>query len=234
MIENNYRVLVDKYEDYLKSTEALAVYLVKAYVKQIDTRNKWVDIVSSNTYHKSDKTAFNYLIVEIFDRKTHPVYPKKAEGYSEYGYRQICRAITWEVSHNDIWEQREKGIRGQLYFTIIPVFDKNRGKKLIIEKPFWNEEYGGFDYTGKVPTSTKKVEEDMKPEWDYFVKVCRKITDDDAVRIEKNFGLYIAPRIFEERKNLVEWYFVEYETIKKAVIKDKKIKKLNKMQASHK
>lgn len=213
MKESNYKALVDKYRDYLESTEALAVYLVKAYVKQININKKWVDVVSSSTWsHKSKKTAFNYLIVEIFDRKTYPFYPNKSDNLSEHEYRQICRAITWEVSHNDIDAQRLKGDRGQLYLTIIPVLNKNHGKTLITEKPFWNEEYGGFDYTGKVPTTSKKVEVRMKPEWDYFVKACKKITDIDAVRIEKNFDSYILPRIHEERKNLMEWYFEEYKT----------------------
>lgn len=51
MIGNKYKVLLDKYKDYLNSTESLAVYLIKAYVKQIDSSNKWVDIVSNSTWN---------------------------------------------------------------------------------------------------------------------------------------------------------------------------------------
>jgi|GEM_PF-2163995 len=226
MKENKYKDLVEKYKDYLNSTEALAVYLIKAYAKQIDTINKWVDIVSSDTWdHKSEKTAFNYLIVEIFDRKIQPEYPNKADQFNDYDYRQTCRAMTWDVSHKDIDEQRGKGIRGQLFLTIIPVYNKNRGKKVIIEKPNWNEEYGGFDYTGKVPTTTKKIEKDMEPEWDYFVKACKQVTDADVDRIDKYFSLYISSKIFEERNNLIDWYFVDYEANKKTIKKDKFIKR---------
>lgn len=67
--------------------------------------------------------------------------------------------------------------------------------KLIIEKPFWNEEYGGFDYSEKVPTTTKKDVVDMEQKWDYFAKVCKKITDKDVDRIELNFDSHILPRI---------------------------------------
>lgn len=213
MDNNKYKELLNKYMDYLNSTEALAVYLVKAYATQIDTSNKWIDIVSSNIWnHKSKKTAFNYLIVEIFDRKRQPKYPAKTNEVSDFDYRQICKAITWEVSHEDIDDQKGKGIKGQLFLTIIPIYNKNRGKKVIIEKPNWNEEYGGFDYTGKYPTTTKKIAKDMEPEWDYFVKAYKQITELDVERIEKDFVFYISPRIHEERNNLIEWYFVDYES----------------------
>ena len=222
----SYKELVDKYEDYLKSTEALAVYIIKAYVHQVDTRNKWIDIVNSSTWeHRSSKTAFNYLIVEIFDRKKHPIYPKRTDQMDDYEYRQICKAITWEVSHDDIRDQRERGIRGQLFLTIVPIYNKNKGKKVVIEKPFWNEEYGGFDYTGKVPTTTKKIEKDMDPDWDYFVKACKQITEMDVDRITKYYDMYISPKIYEERNNLIDWYFVDYELNLKTIKKDKLVKK---------
>lgn len=222
MINNKYKELVDKYKDYLNSTEALAVYIVKAYVNDIDTNNKWVDIVSSDTWkHKSDKTGFNYLIVEIFDKKKIPVYPVKTNEVSEYEYRQICKALTWKVSHEDINSQRNIGIKGHIYLIIVQLINKNRGKKVVIEKPFWNEEYGGFDYTGKVPTTIKKIEKDMDPDWDYFIKECKKITDFDVERINEYFYEYILPKIHEERSNLIDWYFTEYELNKKLINKEK-------------
>ena len=231
----NYKELVDKYEDYLKSSEALAVYLVKSYVHQVDTRNKWIDVVSSNTWdHRSNKMAFNYLIVEIFDRKKHPIYPNKIEQMDDYRYRQICKAITWDVSHDDIRNQRERGIRGQLFLTIVPIYNKNKGKKVVIEKPFWNEEYGGFDYTGKVPTTTKRIEKDMEPEWDYLVKAFKQITDVDVHRITKYFDSYILPKIHEERNNLIDWYFVDYESNIKTAGKDKFAKKKVKSEKQRK
>lgn len=222
----SYKELVDKYEDYLKSSEALAVYLVKAYVHQVDTRNKWIDIVNSSTWeHRSGKTAFNYLIIEVFARRKHPIYPNRAEQMDDYGYRQICKAITWEVSHDDIRDQRERGIRGQLFLVIVPIFNKNKGKKVVIEKPYWNEEYGGYDYTGNVPTTTKKIEKDMDPDWDYFVKACKQITEMDVDRITKYYDMYISPKIYEERNNLIDWYFVDYESNLKTIKKDKLVKK---------
>ena len=141
------------------------------------------------------------------------------------GFRQICKAITWEVSHDDIRDQRERGIRGQLFLAIIQIYNKNKGKKVVIEKPFWNEEYGGFDYTGKVLTKTRKIEKDMEPDWDYFVKACKKITEKDVDRITKYYDTYISPKIYEERNNLIDWYFVDYESNLKTIKKDKLVKK---------
>lgn len=221
MINNKYKELVDKYKDYLNSTEALAVYIVKAYVNDIDTNNKWIDIISSDSWeHKSGKMAFNYLIVEIFDKKIFPNYPIKDDQMNEYEYRQICKALTWKVSHEDVSFQRQIGIKGHLFLIITQVYNKNRGKKVVIEKPFWNEEYGGFDFTGKVPTTTKKIEKDMEPDWDYLVKACKKVTNLDVGRIDKYFYSYILPRIYEERNNLIEWYFIEYESNKKLKKRD--------------
>lgn len=209
-----YKDLVDKYKDYLKSTEASAVYLVKKYVQQIEAGKKWIDIVSCDSYyHRTEKPAFNYIIIEIFDKKKFPVYPIKLKNQNDFEYRQICKAITWNVSHDDINAQRIKGLRGSIYLVLIPLYNKNRGKKVIIEKSFWNEEYGGFDYTGKVPTTIKKIEKDMEPEWDYYVKAFKKITDKDIKRIENYFHSYIGPKIIEERRNLIEWYFIDYKKI---------------------
>ncbi len=231
MSMNSYKELVDKYKDYLKSSEALAVYLVKSYVRQVDTRNKWIDIVNSSTWeHRSGKTAFNYIIIEVFDRMKHPIYPKRTDQMDDYGYRQICKAITWEVSHDDIRDQRERGIRGQLFLTIVPIYNKNKGKKVVIEKPFWNEEYGGYDYTGNVPTTTKKIEKDMEPDWDYFVKACKQITDVDVDRITKYFDSYILPRIHQERNNRIKWYFVDYGSNKKQSRKINSLKEKNELK----
>lgn len=222
MKNNKYKELLAKYKDYLNSTEALAVYIAKTYVNVLDTNKKWVDIISNDTWkHKSGITAFNYLIVEIFDKKKYPIYPVKTDQVSEHEYRQICKALTWKVSHKDIEIQRNNGIKGHFYLIIVQLFNKNQGKKVIIEKPFWNEEYGGFDYTGKVPTTTKKIEKDMEPEWDYSIKICKKISELDVERIEKYFHAYILPKIHEERRNLIDWYFTEYELNKKTINKDK-------------
>ena len=38
--------------------------------------------------HKSGLTGFNFLIVEIFDRKIQPVYPKETDDLGDSGSNQ--------------------------------------------------------------------------------------------------------------------------------------------------
>lgn len=226
MLDKKYMILLKQYSEYISSEESIAVFLVRYYVDKLDTKTKWIDVVSSDYWdHKSGLTGFNYLIVEIFDRKVQPIYPKKTDDMDDFEYKRICKAITWEVSHQDIHDQRTKGIRGPMYLLTVSIYNKNRGKKIIEMKPFWNEEYGGFDHTGKVPTTEKAVEKDMEPEWIYRVSDPRQITDADDERIRKYFYNYIYDKIQAERRVDLEWYFVEYEPKIKKPEKQNMIKK---------
>ncbi|MVX67472.1 hypothetical protein GKZ28_28140 [Clostridium chromiireducens] len=104
------------------------------------------------------------MIVELFERRIKANYPKGAD-------INLKRAITWKIAHEDIEKQRNSGILGSLFEVTGFYYNKNRDKF-----DYWNEEYGGFDYTGKVPTTTiiRKVE--MKPKWIYKItSVTKKI-----------------------------------------------------------
>ena len=187
------------------------MYLTKQLVHQIDTKNKWIDIVDYDQFsHRSNLVGFNYIIVEVFNRKIIPMYPEKKTFSNEFAYKQTCKAITWDVSHRDIEKQRASGARGLTYLIVISISNKNRGKKTIIEKPFWNEEYGGFDYTGKVTTTTKKTEKELEPKWEYVVKGCRLISDEDKNRIKEYYYDYIYDRIQTLHHVELDWFFVDY------------------------
>ena len=65
--------ILKEYGDYLKTEEATIVFIVKNLVNSLDTRKKWIDVVDIDTYEsRSNKYAFNYFVVELFDRKIHP------------------------------------------------------------------------------------------------------------------------------------------------------------------
>lgn len=71
----------EDFEMYNKSGEATAVHIVRDIVRSINTREKWVDVVSmsENGYCFDDIRNFDWLIVELFPRLTRPSYKKSIE-----------------------------------------------------------------------------------------------------------------------------------------------------------
>jgi hypothetical protein len=59
------------------------------------------------------------------------------------------------------------------------LFNKNRGK--LVTKLFhnWNEEYGGFNYSGKVPATTIRRKVQLEPEWEYRITGAAKLITKD-------------------------------------------------------
>jgi len=106
--------------------------------------------------------------IELFERKIKPKYPKDADA-------MLMRAITWKAAHKDIAEQRFNGIQGTLFQVTGRSYNKNKGKFEIRLFDHWNEKYGGFDHTGKVPTTTLTRRVKMEPEWVYEIKGVERI-----------------------------------------------------------
>lgn len=171
MTKNKYDLLKDEYSRYSKTDEAAAVFFVKKLVFTIDTKGKWIDVISSERYDCYDnKPAFKNVKIELFERKIKPKYPRDAD-------EMLIRAITWKAAHEDIGKQRSCGIRGPLFEITGCSYNKNKGK--FENKSFdnWNEEYGGFDHTGKVPTTSITLRVRMEPEWIYRITGVRRIAD---------------------------------------------------------
>ena len=66
-----------EYISYIESGESAAVFIVRDIVNSIDTKGKWVDVISLNTYYKrgaGDRMAFNWIIVELIPRIMKPKY----------------------------------------------------------------------------------------------------------------------------------------------------------------
>jgi hypothetical protein len=212
MSNNHDEALLELYDVYSKSEEAVIVKLIKKPEADIDSNNKWIDVVDYDSWvHRSNRTGYNYLIVELFDRKMQPIYPKKDKLMSNEEYKNLCKAITWHTAHEDIRDQRTQNIQGQLYLMAITFYNRNRGKKQIIEKPFWNEEYGGFDHTGKVPTTTKRYEVDLEPAWDFRLIGPREINFGTLMNIKKYYNTHIYKRIIAEKHIDLNWFLVDYE-----------------------
>lgn len=87
----------------------------------------------------------------------------------------LKRAITWKAAHEDIEVQRSCGIRGPVFEITGCSYNKNRGKFENRSFNNWNEEYGGVDYTGKVPTTTITRRVKMEPKWIYRILGIRRI-----------------------------------------------------------
>lgn len=110
-----------EYISYVESGESAAVFVVRDIVNAIETRGKWIDVVSLDTYAGEwFGTAFNWIIVELFPRKTKPVYPKLASDEEK-------KYITWKTANEDITAQREKGVRGPMFLVLCDL-KKIKGK----------------------------------------------------------------------------------------------------------
>ena len=196
---NNEDVLA-QYFDYMKSEEATVVFIVKNLIADVDTNRKWIDVVSFDSYGtRGDKIAFNYIVIELFDRKMFPKYPKGAE-------TRLKKAITWKTAHEDIAKQRTIGVKGIKFLITCKLFDKNRGKKETRLLPYWNEEYGGFDYTGRVTTTTIAKQFNLEPKWSYKITGVRKISDNQFKFIRKNYDSKIYPRISKGKFVKINWF----------------------------
>lgn len=83
-----------EYISYIESGESAAVFIVRDIVNSIDTRGKWVDVISLNNYYKrgaGSKMAFNWIIVELFPRKMQTKYDKNDSAHNRY--------LTWITAH---------------------------------------------------------------------------------------------------------------------------------------
>lgn len=206
-INLNEAKVLNEYFDYLKSDEAAIVYIVKKFATNLDTKKKWIDVVDFDCWgSKGGKPAFNYIVVELFDRMIFPKYPKNANS-------QLNKAITWRTCHDDICQQRSKGIRGQIFLITCSLFNKNRGKLEIKLLQNLNMGNSGFDNTSKAPATTKTRKGQLEPEWEYRVTGCRKIKYKRLKLIKENYEL-IYERILEEKHVLIDWFFENYHNRK--------------------
>lgn len=153
-----------EYISYIESGESAAVFIVRDIVNSIDTKGKWVDVISLNTYYKrgaGDRMAFNWIIVELFPRKMQPKYDKNDSAHNRY--------LTWVTAHEDIAKQRQAGFHGEKYLVLCNLYNKNKNKfttHTIIARKYWEpmEAYRPMD-----------VKDPVDPEWEYRIQAIKKV-----------------------------------------------------------
>lgn len=153
-----------EYISYIESGESAAVFIVRDIVNSIDTKGKWVDVISLNTYYKrgaGDRMAFNWIIVELFPRKMQPKYDKNDSAHNRY--------LTWVTAHEDIAKQRQAGFHGETYLVLCNLYNKNKNKfttHTIIARKYWEpmEAYRPMD-----------VKDPVDPEWEYRIQAVKKV-----------------------------------------------------------
>lgn len=153
-----------EYISYIEGGESAAVFIVRDIVNSIDTKGKWVDVISLNTYYKrgsGDRMAFNWIIVELFPRKMQPKYDKNDSAHNRY--------LTWVTAHEDIAKQRQAGFHGEKYLVLCNLYNKNKNKfttHTIIARKYWEpmEAYRPME-----------VKNPVDPEWEYRIQAVKKV-----------------------------------------------------------
>ena len=177
-----------EYISYIESGESAAVFIVRDIVNSIDTKGKWVDVISLNTYYKrgaGDRMAFNWIIVELFPRKMQPKYDKNDSAHNRY--------LTWVTAHEDIAKQRQAGFHGEKYLVLCNLYNKNKNKfttHTIIARKYWEpmEAYRPME-----------VKDPVDPEWEYRIQAVKKVNTKQVSYI-KNHEWELEEKIRENGK----------------------------------
>ena len=105
----------EDFTSYIESGEATCVHIVRDNTNNVNTTDKWIDVISHTN-------GFEHIVVELFPRITHPKYKmhEKVTKDTNHNYYtcSVCqwnRYICWNAAHNDIAVHREKGHHGRKY-----------------------------------------------------------------------------------------------------------------------
>ena len=162
-----------EYISYIEHGESAAVFITRDIVKSIKTKGKWIDVLSvngrENDYGRWDFKSFS---VELFPRKTQPVYLADASEKEK-------KYITWQTAHADIANLRQKGYKG-IKFEIFPkLVNLNKGKYEIIQG-IWNKSFNCWvpNIPEKYFTSSCEYRErkvSIEPKWNYYILKIRRL-----------------------------------------------------------
>lgn len=171
------------YIAYVDSSESTAVLIVRDIVKNIDTKEKWIDVRHMEKRFLSDYDGdFSFIIVELFPRKQKPTYPKKMVEQTDSDYENRKRYITWQTATADINHQRAQGIKGDLYI-VLPCL-KNEDEDTYDKRYIaWDNAHRHFK---RVRKSNHYVEIIKSPKWGYDIAATKKINHQQLRYIEKN------------------------------------------------
>lgn len=180
------------YIRYVKNGESAAVFIVRDIVNSINTKGKWVDVISLSTYFKKgaeDRHAFNWIIVELFPRKMTPEYDNRDSERNRY--------LTWITAKEDIANQREAGFCGEKYLVLCNLFNKNKNKfvtRTIIAKKYWEPQSAYREMEIKDPVA---------PDWEYRIQAVKKVNSKQVSYITSHES-ELEDKIRENRKPTLE------------------------------
>lgn len=177
------------YITYVKSSESTAVLIVRNMVKEIDTKEKWIDVrhMEKRFLSHSDED-FSFIIVELFSRKQKPTYPKKMAVETDSEYKNRIAYITWQTATADIHNQRTQGIKGDIYIVLPSL--KNEHENMY-DKHYitWDSRHHHFK---RVRESNQYVNILKPPKWGYDIVATKKINHQQLRYIEKNLFQIIS------------------------------------------
>lgn len=154
-----------EYISYVENGESAAVFITRDVVRAIDTSGKWVDVLSTSGYKNNQgRWDFSEFTVELFPRKTRPVYP-------EYASEDDKKYITWQTAHKDISALRASGYKGTKFKICPKLVNKNKGKYRTIEK-IWNKKFGRYvpkHWARSEDCEIQKKKVPVEPEWEYHI-----------------------------------------------------------------
>lgn len=175
------------YIAYVERSESAAVWIVRVMVKNIDTNGKWIDVrlmekrFLSNFDYDGDED-FSFIIVELFQRKQNPTYPKKIAEETDSDYKNRIAYITWQTATADINHQRAQGIKGGVYIVLPCLKNEHEGMS---DKHYiaWDFVRGHFK---RVRTSNQYLNILKTPKWGYEIAATKKINHQQLRYIQKN------------------------------------------------
>ena len=155
----------DEYISYVETGESAAVFITRDIASSIQTKDKWVDILSTkgkkNLYGQWN---FEEINVEIFPRTKNPIYPKDADN-------EQIKYITWKTAHEDIDEQRKNKKKGEKFKITLRLINKNQGKYKTVKR-IWNktfERYVPAEWAMTSSCEIRKCRVKADPKWQYII-----------------------------------------------------------------
>ena len=171
------------YIRYVESGESAAVFVVRDVVRAVNTKGKWIDILSLSTHiQDEDGRAFDWIAAEIFPRKMNPEYDSGNEARNKY--------LTWKTAHYDISQQRSEGYSGPKFLVLCDLIDRNEGKFITFRLTSITKRYEGSD--GEIKDVEQKItrpeiiREPMPHDWEYRIRFLKRITQKQAEYIKSH------------------------------------------------
>lgn len=174
-----------EYIQYLERGESAAVFIVRDFVKALNTKSMWIDVSIISRNSKSNIfNDFNFIVVELFNRKINPTYPKKEQGVTDEDYRHQLAYLTWETANEDIQNQKASNIKGKRYL-IIPKLVKEKKSTVEIHGVAWDAKNKIYK---RVDSSSEKVEIKLPLKWTYSILGLKKLNDQQFSDLSSNLN----------------------------------------------